>query len=130
MFDVIRSTETILNPQFNTAFNALLANLLQLALLGVATLAAMVLRTIHKEKMSWWKRMVVERIVKYVEQAYTDNDDKRDTAALLISKQFPRLEAPEIIHLLEEAVVNMKLQAAGIVTVTAVPPLNKEEVKP
>jgi len=113
MIDVITSTATIVNPQINGAINAILHDLLQLILAGLGTLALAALQNYRKSQQSFWKKAIAERAVKFVQQRYLENQEKQNQAAKLISEHFPRLSEEEVHHLLEEAVVNMKMQMAS-----------------
>lgn len=121
MFDVISSTNTVLNPQFNDAINRLLANLLELALLALSTLAAIGIKKWKDSLNSAWKRALAERAVKYAQQRFTDNAEKRHEAAQLLAEKFPRISEAEIEHLLEEAVFNMKQEMTASVAIAMEP---------
>lgn len=111
MFEVIGSSATVLNPQFNSALNGLLSDALQLVLLGVASLAALALNKWKASLNSGWKQALADRAVKWAEQKFVDNDEKQKNAAAFLSERLKGRVAPaEIEHLLEEAVFNMKVQ--------------------
>lgn len=122
MYDVISSTATLLNPQFNNAFNTLLHDALQLVLLGLSTLAAAGIAKWKASLNSKWKQAIAERAVKFVEQKFVDNAEKQKQAAEVISSHFPRMSVEEIQHLMEEAVFNMKTQQAAPVAQIAPEP--------
>lgn len=113
MFDVITSTATIVSPQVNTAINHILGSLLELILAGLGTIAIAALQSFRKSQQSWWKKAIAERAVKFVQQRYFENDEKQKEASKLISQHFPRISEQEVAHLMEEAVVNMKMQIAN-----------------
>jgi hypothetical protein len=120
MFDVIKSSATLVNPQFNTAFNQLLTDALQLILIGLASLVSFAVREWMKSQNSGWKKMIAERLVKYAEQKITDNTDKQKWVADKMSEHFPRMKSEEIQHHIEEAVVNLKAQIDAPATTTNV----------
>lgn len=121
MTDVLTSTATIVNPAINSAVHDLLLSLLQLALLGLSTLAAIGIKKWKDSLNSGWKRALAERGVKYAEQRFTDNAEKRREVSKLLSAKFPRMTESEIEHLLEEAVWNMKTELTPSVAIAMEP---------
>lgn len=128
MFDTIASTGTLVNPAINSAFNQLLSDVLQLALLGLTTLAAIGIKKWKDSLNSGWKKALAERGVKYAEQRFLDNTAKRAEVAKLLSSKFPRISAEEIDHLLEEAVWNMKSELTASVAIAMEPPVTEVAV--
>lgn len=120
MFDVIKSSATLLNPQFNSAFNQLLSDLLQVVLLGVSGFAAMAFKEWRANQKSAWKKAIADRLVKYAEQKLGDNAEKNQWVSDQLSSHFPRMSKEEVQHRVEEAVVDLKSQIDAPATTTNV----------
>ena len=108
MFNVITSTQTIVNPQITTAVNNLFTvGFEAVTLLMVAGLTYGIklgLSLIHNSII----RSFAERAVAFAENRIVGDEPKRQAVAEKISKAFPRLSQAEVDHFLEEAVTNLK----------------------
>jgi len=112
MFDVLASTASILNPQVNEAIHTLLMDTLNLVLLAVVGIAGSAINKWRMSMKSSWKQTVASRLVAYAEQKLQDNAARRQYVAAQLAQIFPRIQPDEIDHLLEEAVLNLKMQTA------------------
>lgn len=111
MFDVITSTQEIVNPQVTTAVNNLFSvsfeSILLLASAGLTYGIKLGLGLIHNSLV----RAFAQRAVSYAENRLIGSEEKRRVVAAKIHAKFPRLSEDEINHFLEEAVTNLQ---AGI----------------
>jgi len=122
VFEVLASTATILNPQVDAAVHDLLLNALNVVLMAAVAIAGSAINNWRMSLKSGWKQTLATRLVSYAEQKIEGNEARRLYVANQLSAKFPRLQPDEIDHLLEEAVLNLKIQT------TQPPPT--QEVKP
>ncbi len=112
MNDLI-STAAILSPSFNQALNNTLTDVLELVLIGVATLLGLALKAWISNMKNGIVRAVASTLVAYAEQKIVSNDDRQAYVAGQLSAKFPRLSREEIKHIIEEAVIQLKIQTGG-----------------
>lgn len=110
MFNVITSSAVVVSPQLTQSVHDFLYSLLALLLNGLTAAAIWAIRTWLKSLNSSWKQALAKRLVAYAQQKIGDNAERRQYVASELAKRFPRLDAEEIDHLLEEAVVQLKSQ--------------------
>lgn len=127
MFDLIASSGTILTPQLTATVHDAIVSVFSLALTGLVTAAGVGIKLWINSMQSGWKRALAERLVKYAEQKYLNNDEKLQYVSQKMSEHFPRLSQEEIHHLLEAAVHDLPsgtaiAKEAAIVPVAATPP--------
>lgn len=108
MFDIIRSTATILSPEVTTAVHDLLLNVLQLVSLLVVSSIGLLVKKYINSLNSAWKQKLAYRFVAFAEQRLTANDEKLNYAKGKLKEFFPRLSNEEIEHLVEESVSSLR----------------------
>lgn len=105
---IITSSATIISPAVNSAFNQTLNDLLQLACLLVVSGIGWLVKLGINNLNSSWKKAIALRFVSYAEQKIVGNDEKLAYVSKEMAEHFPRLDAIEIQHHIEEAVVELK----------------------
>lgn len=118
MSNIITSTTTILNPQFNQVVHDTLLNLLQLAALGLSAGVAYGTKLWINSMNSGWKQTLATRLVKFAEQRLIGSPEKLAYVSQKLAEHFPRLSQEEINHLIEEAVNNLPGSTTTTTTVT------------
>lgn len=108
MFEVIRSTAEIVNPQVNSAVNDMLNMGIKTGTLAITALLSWGIKLGISSMKSSWKRVIAQRLVSYASQRLDGSEEKRAYVARKLHEHFPRISEEEASHLLEEAVVNLK----------------------
>lgn len=108
MFNIITTTQTIVNPQITESVNNLLSvgfeSLVLLATAGLTYGIKMGLGLIKNSLV----RSFAQRAVSFAENRMVGDAEKRAVVAARIHEKFPRLSEEEVAHFLEEAVINLK----------------------
>lgn len=117
MFEILGSSDTIINPQITAAVHDFLFNAIQLAILTILPAIGYGVKLWISSMKTGWKKAFAERMVKVAQQTITGDGAKFTFVSDKISEHFPRLSQDEIQHLIEEAVHN--IAPANTVTVTA-----------
>jgi len=111
--EVLQSTGAVMgSTSLGIAIDNILAQLLQLVFLLLATGTSYGVKLWINHMQSGWKKTVVERFVKYAEDKFIAEagSAKYEWVSKAVSNHFPRLSQDEVAHLISEAVINLKAQ--------------------
>lgn len=108
MFEVIASSQQVVNAQVTSSLHEAISSLLDLVVIAVSGGAAWLIKLGISKLRFEWQKGIANRVVSYAEMKLVGSQEKREYAAKRIHEKFPRLSEDEINHLLEEAVLNLQ----------------------
>lgn len=105
---VLQSTTTLVSPAFDSAFNQLLTDAIQVALLGLVAIMVYVAKLgISHLKFSLQQKIAL-KLVRYANQKFLVNEQRLSYVKSKLKKLFPRIDEEELDHAVEAAVVELK----------------------